>query len=97
LLLALTRCLAVVLLSGELVGIFFGMIVAPSLYFQEYNPFLLTTSGEFVVKNLVLITAALVIHREHHLSIISATNDVIDIASALPSNAEISSSVLQNN
>ncbi len=29
--------------------------------FQEGNPLLLTTEGEFVVKNLVLITACLVL------------------------------------
>jgi hypothetical protein len=42
-------------------GTFFVLIVHPDLSFQSNNPLLLTVTGEFVVKNLVLITAGLVI------------------------------------
>ena len=36
-------------------------MMVPTLMFQTDNPLLLTTDGEFVVKNLVLITAGLVL------------------------------------
>jgi putative oxidoreductase len=35
--------------------------VLPDVTFRDGNPFLLTVEGEFVVKNLVLIAAALVV------------------------------------
>ena len=50
----LTMCL-------HLAGTFLTFVMAPGLMFQADNPFLLTTDGEFVVKNLVLITASLVL------------------------------------
>jgi putative oxidoreductase len=36
-------------------------VMEPELAFQNANPLLLTTIGEFVVKNVVLISAALVL------------------------------------
>ena len=36
-------------------------MVVPGRCFQDGNPLLLTATGEFVLKNLVLITAGLVI------------------------------------
>ncbi|GAA3621554.1 DoxX family membrane protein [Microlunatus ginsengisoli] len=49
------------LLVGHLCGTFLVLVMEPQLAFQRDNPLLLTTVGEFVVKNLVLISAALVI------------------------------------
>ena len=45
----------------QLAGTFLVLLVLPDIAFQHGNPLLLTTEGEFVVKNLVLITAGLVI------------------------------------
>lgn len=45
----------------HLLGTFLVLIVQPEIAFQNGNPLLLTTEGEFVVKNLVLITAALAV------------------------------------
>lgn len=45
----------------QLAGTFLVLILLPHVAFQHGNPFLLTTEGEFVVKNLVLIAAGLVI------------------------------------
>jgi len=45
----------------QLAGTFLVLLVRPAIAFQGGNPLLLTTEGEFVVKNLVLITAGLVI------------------------------------
>jgi uncharacterized membrane protein YkgB len=45
----------------HLLGTFLMPVVQPQAAFQAGNPLLLTTEGEFVVKNLVLITACLVL------------------------------------
>lgn len=46
-------------LVGHLAGTFLVLVTLPGVAFQDGNPFLLTTEGEFVVKNLVLIAGAL--------------------------------------
>ena len=48
-------------LVAHLTGTFLSLIMQPDVTFQNGNPLMLTTEGEFVVKNLVLIAAALVI------------------------------------
>ncbi|MEU4739244.1 DUF417 family protein [Actinosynnema sp. NPDC023658] len=45
----------------HLLGTFSTLVMQPSAAFQAGNPLLLTMTGEFVVKNLVLITAGLAI------------------------------------
>jgi uncharacterized membrane protein YkgB len=45
----------------HLAGTFSTLVVQPSVTFQAGNPLLLTMTGEFVVKNLVLITAGLAV------------------------------------
>jgi putative oxidoreductase len=45
----------------QMAGTFLVLIMHPDLSFQGGNPLLLTTLGEFVVKNLVLLTAGVVI------------------------------------
>lgn len=49
------------LVIAHLCGTFLTLVMQPKLAFQTGNPLLLTMTGEFVVKNLVLITAALVV------------------------------------
>lgn len=46
---------------AQMAGTFLVLVVHPDLSFQSNNPLLLTMTGEFVVKNLVLISAGLVI------------------------------------
>lgn len=53
--------LTLAMLWLQLGGTFLALVVLPDQCFQDYNPLLLTTTGEFVVKNIVLITAGLVI------------------------------------
>ena len=48
-------------LAMHLVGTFSTFVVAPGLMFSGGNPLLLTASGEFVAKNVVLIAATLVL------------------------------------
>jgi putative oxidoreductase len=48
-------------LVAHLSGTFLTFVMLPQLMFQGHNPLLLTESGEFVTKNLVLIAATLVL------------------------------------
>jgi len=50
----------------QMAGTFLVFLTQPSESFQDGNPLLLTTLGEFVVKNAVLITAGLVIGSHVH-------------------------------
>ena len=49
------------IMMGHLAGTFLVLVVEPDVAFQNGNPFMLTMTGEFVVKNVVLITAGLVL------------------------------------
>jgi putative oxidoreductase len=50
-----------VVLVAHLAGTFLSLIMQPGVAFQRGNPLLLASAGEFVVKNLVFIAAALVL------------------------------------
>ena len=45
----------------QMAGTFLVLVAKPAIAFQGGNPLLLTTEGEFVIKNLVLIAAGLVV------------------------------------
>ncbi len=53
--------LTLLLFWAQMAGTFLVLVVQPDLSFESNNPLLLTTEGEFVIKNLVLIAAGLVI------------------------------------
>jgi putative oxidoreductase len=53
--------LTLLVLAGHLVGTFLSYPMAPELMVQHGRPWELTADGEFVLKNLVLISAALVL------------------------------------
>jgi putative oxidoreductase len=55
------RRLALLAVAAHLSGTFLTFVDAPGQVIRDGNPFLLTASGEFVLKNLVLICAALVL------------------------------------
>jgi uncharacterized membrane protein YkgB len=57
------RRLAIValLMVAHLSGTFLVLVTQPDVAFQHGNPVMLTMTGEFVVKNVVLITAGLVL------------------------------------
>ena len=48
-------------LAAHLGGTFLAFLMLPDLMFRQNNPLLLTESGEFVAKNLVLIAATVVL------------------------------------
>jgi len=53
--------IALPLLVLQMAGTFMVLVLLPEVAFRDGNPLLLTVEGEFVVKNLVLLSAALVI------------------------------------
>lgn len=61
--LAVRRWLRLVLLvlTAQMLGTFLVFLVLPDIAFSGGNPLQLTVEGEFVVKNLVLLSAALVV------------------------------------
>lgn len=62
--------LTLLLLWLHLAGTFSVLVIRPDLAFQSGNPLFLTTEGEFVVKNLVLITGGIAVGstvRRNHL------------------------------
>jgi uncharacterized membrane protein YkgB len=52
---------ALPLLVLQMAGTFLVLVLLPDIAFRDGNPLLLTVEGEFVVKNLVLLSAGLVI------------------------------------
>jgi putative oxidoreductase len=61
LLIGRARRLLLMAVIAHLCGTFLTVLMAPGLLFQHRNPLLLTADGEFVLKNLVLITATLLL------------------------------------
>lgn len=53
--------LVLLLFALQMIGTFLVFVVQPEVAFERGNPVLLTVEGEFVVKNLVLLSAGLVV------------------------------------
>jgi putative oxidoreductase len=53
--------LALSVLAAHLAGTFLTFVMLPAWMFRDHNPLLLTADGEFVAKNLVLVSAAIVL------------------------------------
>ncbi len=45
----------------QMSGTFFSVVLLPGMFFLHSNPLLLTTEGEFIIKNLVLVAASFVL------------------------------------
>jgi uncharacterized membrane protein YkgB len=50
------------LLFAHLTSTFLALVTQPDVTFQDGNPAMLTTEGEFVIKNFVLLAAVLVLY-----------------------------------
>ncbi len=61
LLFAVALRLTLLLFWLQMAGTFLVLVLHPDIAFQGGNPFLLTTEGEFVIKNLVLIAGGIVV------------------------------------
>ncbi|WP_081211716.1 hypothetical protein [Salegentibacter sediminis] len=51
--------IAVILLFLQMPGTFLPLIILPEVCFEDF-PFVLTTEGQYIIKNLVIIAAAIV-------------------------------------
>ena len=60
-----TTFLAMILLFLQMSGTFMPLILLPDITFQSSNPFLPTLEGQYIIKNIIIITAALVIGRKY--------------------------------
>ena len=84
------------LMVGHLAGTFLVLVTQPQEAFQHGNPLMLSMTGEFVVKNVVLITAGLLLatrprereprharrRSDEAVSVIDVV-DVVDVAPAI--------------
>lgn len=52
---------AILLLAPQMIGTFLPLVLLPDIVFQQGNVLLLTMSGQYIVKNLLIIGAAIVI------------------------------------
>ena len=60
-----TTLLAMILLFLQMSGTFMPLILLPDITFQSSNPLLPTLEGQYIIKNIIIITAALVIGRKY--------------------------------
>ena len=60
-----TTFLAMILLFLQMSGTFMPLILLPDITFQSSNPLLPTLEGQYIIKNIIIITAALVIGRKY--------------------------------
>jgi putative oxidoreductase len=74
-------------LVGYLGGTFLTFVVAPQLMMGHNNPLLLTAYGEFVLKNLVLMSAGLVLM--YHVTLPSADARQADPAPSRPDQSAV--------
>ena len=60
-----TTLIAMVLLFLQMSGTFLPLLILPEITFQNSNPFLPTLEGQYIIKNIIIITAALMIGRSY--------------------------------
>ena len=60
-----TTLIAMVLLFLQMSGTFLPLVILPEITFQNSNPFLPTLEGQYIIKNIIIITAALMIGRSY--------------------------------
>ena len=60
-----TTLIAMVLLFLQMSGSFLPLLILPEITFQNSNPFLPTLEGQYIIKNIIIITAALMIGRTY--------------------------------
>ncbi len=58
-----TTFIAMILLMIQMTGTFLPLVILPDVTFQNSNPLLPTLEGQYIIKNIIIITAALIIGR----------------------------------
>lgn len=56
-----TSKIAIALLFLQMIGTFMPLVFLPDITFQNGNPLILTMEGQYIVKNVLIISAALVL------------------------------------
>ena len=60
-----TTLIGMALLFIQMSGTFLPLLILPEVTFQDSNPFLPTLEGQYIIKNIIIITAALIIGRTY--------------------------------
>ena len=60
-----TTLTGMALLFVQMSGTFLPLLILPEVTFQDSNPFLPTLEGQYIIKNIIIITAALIIGRTY--------------------------------
>jgi len=60
-----TTLIAVILMFLQMSGTFLPLVILPEITFQNSNPFIPTLEGQYIIKNIIIITAALIIGRSY--------------------------------
>jgi uncharacterized membrane protein YkgB len=60
-----TTLIAVILMFLQMTGTFMPLVILPEVTFQNSNPLLPTLEGQYIIKNIIIITAALIIGRSY--------------------------------
>ena len=60
-----TTLIAMILLFLQMSGTFLPLVILPEVTFQNSNPLLPTLEGQYIIKNIIIITAALMIGRSY--------------------------------
>ena len=60
-----TTLIAVILMFLQMTGTFLPLVIFPEITFQNSNFLLPTLEGQYIIKNIIIITAALIIGRSY--------------------------------
>jgi uncharacterized membrane protein YkgB len=60
-----TTLIAVILMFLQMTGTFLPLLILPEITFQNSNFLLPTLEGQYIIKNIIIITAALIIGRSY--------------------------------
>ena len=60
-----TTLIAVILMFLQMTGTFLPLVILPEIAFQDSNFLLPTLEGQYIIKNIIIITAALIIGRSY--------------------------------
>lgn len=63
-----TSRIAIALLFLQMAGTFMPLIFLPSITYQNGNPFTLTLEGQYIIKNILIISGALIIGGDFYRS-----------------------------
>ena len=60
-----TTFIAMIFLFLQMSGTFLPLVILPDVTFQNSNPFLPTLEGQYIIKNIIIIAAALMVGRSY--------------------------------